>query len=175
MLSIRAFHTTDTSPARITCTRYVLYHCCISLTHLEPRQGCGSDIAIHFYSLSTDLNPDWDSNYGSQPQIQSYWKNISEKYDLDRHIIFNTVVCSAIWSPEEELYDIVTEDLITGERSTTKVKVLITALGILEVPRIPDIPGIEKFKGSMFHAGRYDSSAELSGRRVAVIGNGASA
>ncbi|KAF7353949.1 hypothetical protein MVEN_01081300 [Mycena venus] len=136
--------------------------------------GASSDISIHFYSLSTDLNPDWPSTHGSQAETQEYWRKLTAKYDLYSCTVFNRLVVSAEWSSKEQLYNIVCEDVASGERFTTTAKILISAIGILEVPRFPSIAGISSFKGEMFHSARWDTGVDLRGKRVAVIGNGAS-
>ncbi|KAF7353947.1 hypothetical protein MVEN_01081000 [Mycena venus] len=137
--------------------------------------GASSDVGIHFYSLSTDLNPDWPSTHGSQAETQEYWRKLTAKYDLYSRTVFNRLVVSAEWSSKEQLYNIVSEDIASGERFTTTAKILISAIGILEVPRFPSTAGISSFKGEMFHSARWDTGVDLRGKRVAVIGNGASA
>ncbi|GLB40268.1 putative flavin-binding monooxygenase-like [Lyophyllum shimeji] len=136
--------------------------------------GCSSDIAVHFYSLSTDQKPDWSSSHPFQPEIQAYWEELSNKYSLSSHIVFGCKVVKAVWDSAAHLYQITTEDVTSGEQSTTTAEILISALGILEVPRLPDIPGISDFRGHLFHSARWEDSG-LDGKRVAVIGNGASA
>lgn len=136
--------------------------------------GCSSDIAAHFYSLSTDLNANWSYTHPFQPELERYWDGLSLKYSLSSHIVFNCMVIAASWDAEEHAYHITTKNVITGEQSSTTAQVLISALGILEVPRFPDIPGISDFKHLIFHSARWVDTA-LSGKRVAVIGNGASA
>lgn len=136
--------------------------------------GCSSDIPIHFYSLSTDQKPDWSSSHPFQPEIQAYWNQLSNKYSLHCHIVFGCKVVRAAWDSVAHLYHITTEDVTTGEKSTTSAEILISALGFLEVPRLPDIPGISDFRGHIFHSARWDDS-NLDGKHVAVIGNGASA
>ncbi|KAJ7490837.1 hypothetical protein FB451DRAFT_626442 [Mycena latifolia] len=137
--------------------------------------GASSDVGVHFYSLSTDLNPDWPSTHGSQEDTQDYWRKLTAKYDLYPNIVFNRLVVSAEWSVKEQLYNIVTEDVSSGTRFSTTAKILISALGLLEIPRLPNIAGVSSFKGEMFHSARWDTGVDLRGKRVAVIGNGASA
>ncbi|KAJ7689781.1 hypothetical protein B0H17DRAFT_1291851 [Mycena rosella] len=136
--------------------------------------GAASDVAVHFYSLSTDLNPDWSATHGSQPEMQAYWCKLARKYDLYRHIVFNRLVVSAEWNAKEQRYHVVTEDG-EGRRSSTTAKILISALGVLEVPQFPDIPGLALFEGKMFHSAKWDAGVDLRGKRVAVIGNATSA
>ncbi|KAF7359000.1 hypothetical protein MSAN_01240700 [Mycena sanguinolenta] len=78
--------------------------------------GASADIGMHFYSLSTDLNPEWSATHGSQPETHSYWRKLTAKYDLYSRTIFNRLVTSAEWSNKDELYRIVSEDVLTGER-----------------------------------------------------------
>ncbi|KAF7359016.1 hypothetical protein MSAN_01242300 [Mycena sanguinolenta] len=136
--------------------------------------GAASDTFVHLYSLSTDLNPGWSSTIGSQPEMCAYWRNLTRKYDLYRHISFNHEVISAEWNTKEELYHIVVRNAL-GVESTTTAKILISAIGVLEAPRFPDIPGISLFEGNQFHSAQWNTELELRGKRVAVIGNGASA
>lgn len=139
--------------------------------------GCGSDIAIHWYSLSTDLKPDWTRAYAGQPEIQSYWQDLTSKYDLRPSIRFNTNVNSATWNVDEKLWEINTEDRKTGVKTHIRTKILVSAIGILAEPNTPKFGGVglEGFKGVSFHSARWDHNLVLSGKRVAVIGNGCSA
>ncbi|KAJ7932822.1 hypothetical protein B0H13DRAFT_2247188 [Mycena leptocephala] len=137
--------------------------------------GASSDVGIHFYSLSTDLNPDWPSTHGSQEQILDYWRKLATKYEVYPRVVFNRMVVSAEWSAKEQLYHVITKDVESGARFSTTAKILISALGLLHVPRLPSIPGISSFKGNMFHSARWDTGVDLRGKRVAVIGNGTSA
>ncbi|KAJ6567004.1 hypothetical protein B0H19DRAFT_1139113 [Mycena capillaripes] len=137
--------------------------------------GASSDVNIHLYSLSTDLNPDWPSTHGSQKQIYDYWRKLATKYEVFPHIIFNRRLVSAEWSVKEQLYHVVTEDVESGEKSATTAKILVSALGVLHVPRLPSIPGISSFQGEMFHSARWNTGVDMRGKRVAVIGNATSA
>ncbi|KAK7039692.1 hypothetical protein R3P38DRAFT_2901443 [Favolaschia claudopus] len=141
----------------------------------QHSKGATSDVATHFYSASTDLNPDWSATHTPQPEMYEYWRKLASKYNLYRHIVFNRTVVSAIWDAAENLYHIVTKDVITGEESSTTAKILISAIGILEIPNYPKIAGLESFKGKKFHSARWDTGVDLRGKRVAVVGNGASA
>jgi cation diffusion facilitator CzcD-associated flavoprotein CzcO len=99
---------------------------------------------------------------------------LTDKYSLSSHIVFGCKVVGATWDSTEQLYHIQTEDVLTGKRSTTSAQILISALGVLEIPKYPDIKGISDFRGTIFHSARWVGTA-LDGKRVAVIGNGASA
>ncbi|KAG1745996.1 uncharacterized protein EDB91DRAFT_1120111 [Suillus paluster] len=137
--------------------------------------GCSSDIEIHFYSLSSDLYPYWNRSHGLQPEIQAYWINLSKKYNLYPHIAFNTKVLSAEWDDAKQRYTLVAEDVFSGKRMTSVAHVVISALGIMEIPKIPyEIPGVQKFKGASFHSAQWPGSIDLQNKRVAVIGNASS-
>jgi cation diffusion facilitator CzcD-associated flavoprotein CzcO len=140
----------------------------------RSEQGCSSDVAIHLYSLSTDLNPNWTHSHALQPDIQAYWLDLAHKHELYSNIVFNRTVVSAHWDPRAQKYDIITEDR-AGTRSSMSAAILVSAIGLLEIPRFPDIPGMSRFQGANFHAARWDNSISLPGKRVAVIGSGPSA
>ncbi|KAF8143756.1 hypothetical protein K438DRAFT_2104117 [Mycena galopus ATCC 62051] len=135
-------------------------------------QGACSDIPVHLYSLSTDPNPDWPSTHGLQPDTYKYWRKLTTKYNLYPRIVFNRLVTSAEWSPEDASYSIETEDIGTGKRFSTTAKIVISAIGILELPKFPDIAGVSSFKGSMFHSARWDTGVELSGKKSPSLGMG---
>ncbi|KAG7091914.1 hypothetical protein E1B28_008309 [Marasmius oreades] len=155
--------------------------------------GCSSDLPVHFYSLSTDLNPNWGHSHGSQRELLEYLRNLVDKYDLKPHIVFNTQVVSAVWNQKDSTYTITTkaapkhdaskvlqraqihEQLEKEHHQTvSEAEVLVSALGILEVTRYPDILGLGEFGGDMFHSGSWNHGIVLKGKRVAVVGNGTS-
>lgn len=137
--------------------------------------GCSSDIPMFFYSLSTD-NHDWPHSHGSSTDIQEYWQTLAQKYTLYPLIQFNTKVTSAIWDDAEKVYHIYLEDVKTGEKREYEAEVLVSAIGVLEVPRYANIPGREEFKGELWHSARWNpKNVDMRNKRVAVIGNGASA
>ncbi|KAJ7221365.1 hypothetical protein GGX14DRAFT_429489 [Mycena pura] len=140
--------------------------------HIYP--GCSSDVAVHFYSLSTELKPDWTHNFALQPAIQEYWLQVARKHDLYANIVFNRKVVSAQWDARAQQYSILTEDL-NGTKVVMTAAILVSAVGVLEIPRFPDIPGISRFAGDSFHSARWNNKVSLAGKRVAVIGGGASA
>ncbi|KDQ34175.1 hypothetical protein PLEOSDRAFT_1110870 [Pleurotus ostreatus PC15] len=137
--------------------------------------GAASDVGIHFYSLSTDLKPDWNYTHAGQAEIQEYWISLARKYELYPHIVFNTRVVGARWDAAEQRYQIEGENVVTQAKISTHAEILISAQGILETPNIPQIQGLSKFKGDLFHSARWREDIPLAGKRVGVIGNGASA
>lgn len=142
-------------------------------SHLSP-QGAASDIGIHFYSLSTDLKPDWDFTHVGQPQILAYWINLAKKYHIYPHIIFNTRVVGARWDSTAQCYYIDAENVNTKAAISTRAEILVSANGFLEIPHVPKIAGLGMFKGDLFHSARW-KDVPLKGRKVGVIGNGSSA
>ena len=127
------------------------------------------------YSLSTDINNDWPRKYEFQPGILTYIHQLVSKYDLTSHIIYNTKVIAAEWQTDRQLYTITTQNTSSGVRTITDANILISAHGILHIPKLPSIPGLNTFKGRLFHSAQWDTSLDLSGKRVAIIGNGSSA
>ncbi|KAF9077089.1 hypothetical protein BDP27DRAFT_1414210 [Rhodocollybia butyracea] len=132
-------------------------------------------VPVHFYSLSSDLKADWPNSHPYQPQIYQYWKDLATKYHIYPHVQFNTLVKSVDWDPKTRCYEIITKDLLSNEEKKSTARIVISAVGILEVTKLPEISGISSFKGNIFHSGAWNHEVKLSGKRVAVIGNGASA
>lgn len=130
---------------------------------------------IHWYSLSSDLNPNWNKSHGLQPEIQDYWIGLAKKYELYSHLVFHTKVISAEWSDVHKCYEIISEDVLTRKKTTDTAQIVISAVGVLEKPKIPyEIPGIETFKGLSFHSATWSQGLDLRYKRVAVIGNASS-
>jgi len=138
--------------------------------------GCGSDVPGHFYSLSTELNPDWSSYYVTQPEILSYWKSIWAKHHLSSYTWFSTEVLSIEWSAGRHAHRMRYRDTKTGEHKETWAEVVIGAAGPFPSAFIPaDLKGIENFKGPSWHSLTWRNDVGLRGKRVGVIGNGCSA
>jgi cation diffusion facilitator CzcD-associated flavoprotein CzcO len=132
--------------------------------------GCACDIPAHLYSFSFDRNPDWSRMYSGRNEIQSYLKSCAQKFGLNPYIRVNTAMKEAVWDEPTSLWRVT-----TGDGALIRCRVLVSAVGALHVPKFPEIPGIEKFAGPSFHSTSWDASVPLEGKRVAVIGTGASA
>jgi cation diffusion facilitator CzcD-associated flavoprotein CzcO len=132
--------------------------------------GCASDIPSHLYSFSFELNADWSRMYAPQPEIWEYLRRCAKRYGVLGRVRFQTALQEAEWDEARRLWEVTTQD---GER--IRARVLISGMGALHVPRYPDLPGRERFRGPAFHSAVWDSEATLAGRKVAVIGTGASA
>lgn len=138
--------------------------------------GCGSDVPGHWYSLSTELNPNWSSYFAEQPELRAYWEGIWSKHGLGAHTVFNTSVTFSEWDDSARLWRVSTVNGGTGERRVEEAAVVINAIGGFMSPNFPkDVPGKENFDGEVFHSARWRHDVDLKGKRVAVIGNGCSA
>jgi cyclohexanone monooxygenase len=131
--------------------------------------GCGCDVPSHWYSYSFDPNPYWSRFYGRQPEIQRYFQASARRHGVYDDIRFGVRVTGARWDPARQSWLVDTTD---GEYTAN---VLAAAPGPLHEPAIPELPGLDRFTGTSFHSARWDHRHDLSGRRVAVIGTGASA
>ena len=134
----------------------------------------------HLYSYSFEQNPDWTREYPGQEEILRYLMGVAQKYDLYRHVRFNTAVESAQWDDASKKWKTTVsvqggKDAEFGSTYTISSDFLVSAVGQLNVPRLPDIEGLEDFKGKLMHSARWDWSYSLGGKRVAIIGNGATA
>ncbi len=132
--------------------------------------GCACDIPSHLYSLSFAPRNDWSRLYPSQPELWNYLCDIADQYELRSKIRFNTEMQSAQWDEMNALWHVTTN---AGETITARI--LVSAIGSLHMPSYPKISGIETFSGSAFHSAEWPDGLDLSGKRVAVIGTGASA
>ncbi|ROS78422.1 NAD(P)/FAD-dependent oxidoreductase [Cellulomonas sp. PhB143] len=131
--------------------------------------GCTCDVPSNLYSLSFAPNPDWTSTYSTQPEIQRYLAGCLDRFGLRPHLRTGVDVTAAAWDEAAQLWR-----LTTSEGPWT-AQVLVSAVGPLTEPKLPDVPGIERFRGTIMHSARWDASHDLTGERVASIGTGASA
>lgn len=132
--------------------------------------GCACDVPSHLYSYSFELNPTWSKVYSGQPEILKYMIACKDKYDLDEHIHYNTHLSAAVF---EE--DTLTWLLTAHNGKTWRVKTVVAAIGPLNVPKIPNFKGRDLFEGKQFHSATWQEDVALKGKRVAIVGTGASA
>lgn len=132
--------------------------------------GCACDVQSHLYSLSFVPKPDWSSQFAPRTEIQSYLEEAARKRGLMPHIRLNTAVQKAAWNDERQYWQLKDQDgrVYTGD-------LLIPALGGLSRPKFPNIPGLGDFAGAVIHSQQWPDDLDLKGKRVAVIGCGASA
>ncbi len=136
--------------------------------------GCRVDTPNHLYSYSFEPNHDWPQHYSTQDVLLDYFRRVADKYDLRRHIRFNTQVVEARFDESAQRWSVRLRDA-AGKEAVIEADVVISGVGQLNQPRVPDIPGKESFAGPSFHSARWRHDVDLRGKRVACIGTGASA
>jgi cation diffusion facilitator CzcD-associated flavoprotein CzcO len=160
--------------------------------------GCACDVPSHMYSFSFEPNPDWSREFASQPEILAYLRRCADKYRLRPRIQFRTQVVGVTYDEAARLWNVrlaPADDMarlarekglppgtplfamaaeLPGTR-TVRARVVVSAMGGLSTPAYPQIKGLDRFRGRTFHSQRWDHSYDLKGKRVAVIGTGASA
>ena len=136
--------------------------------------GCRVDNQNHLYSYSFEPNHDWPQHFSTRDVLYAYFRGVVEKHGLRRHIRFNTAVSAARYDEASGRWSIEAQELgKPPERLAANA--VISAVGQLNRPKLPDIAGRDRFKGMAFHSARWPQDLDLGGKRVAVIGTGASA
>jgi cation diffusion facilitator CzcD-associated flavoprotein CzcO len=133
--------------------------------------GAECDIKSHLYSFSFAPNPAWSRAYARQPEIKAYLEECVERFGLGPHLRLGTEVHAARWDDTDAVWRLTVGD--DGE--VVEAGVVISALGMFGAPVAPDIPGLDRFTGTIFHSARWDDEHDLTGEAVAVIGSAASA
>ena len=132
--------------------------------------GCACDVPSLMYSFSFEQNPEWSRAFAEQGEISEYLQHCADKYDVRRHIHFGVEFTGARWDEQEQTWHVATAD------GTTYVgRALVSGIGALHLPSYPNLPGVQNFRGEVFHSARWNHDYDLRGKRVAVIGTGASA
>ncbi len=131
--------------------------------------GCACDIPSILYSLSDEQNPRWSQLFAPAGEIWEYLRDVATRHGIIEHIRYGHEVQGAAWDDDRQRWEIATND------GVHHADVLITAVGALCDPSVPPLPGLERFAGHTFHSARWDHDHPLQGRRVGVIGTGASA
>lgn len=131
--------------------------------------GCGCDVPSALYSFSFSPSHKWSHLFAKQPEILSYLEEVVEKYDLGEKIEFNNELISAKWDEVKHIWNLETS------KGQYQAKTVLFTTGPITEPSMPKLKGIESFKGEMFHSARWNHDYDLTGKRVAVIGTGASA
>ena len=136
--------------------------------------GCRVDNPNHMYSYSFEPNDDFPQFYSTQPVLYDYFRRVAERHGLREHIRFETTVEEAVFDEDRGIWrmEVSTKN---GGREVLEADALVSAVGQLNRPRYPDVEGLESFEGPSFHSARWRHDVELAGKRVAVIGTGASA
>ncbi|MGV0578651.1 NAD(P)/FAD-dependent oxidoreductase [Mycolicibacterium elephantis] len=138
--------------------------------HVNRYPGLAVDVPTTTYSYFFEPNPNWSRLFSTGDEIKQYAADVADKYDVRRHMRFGTTVEGARWDEEDRVWRVA---LAGGETLTARY--LITATGFLSQPHTPDIPGITGFSGKVIHTTAWDHDYDLTGKRVAIIGTGATA
>ncbi|MBW8815906.1 MAG: NAD(P)-binding domain-containing protein [Caulobacterales bacterium] len=136
--------------------------------------GCRVDNSNHMYSYSFEPSHEWPQHFSPQPVLLEYFRGIAAKYDLKTHIRFETLVESLTWDEAKGVWRAQLKGK-DGKTETVEARAVVTAVGQLNQPRMPDIEGLASFAGPAFHSAEWRHDVELAGKRVGVIGTGASA
>jgi len=131
--------------------------------------GAACDVPSQLYSFSFAPNPSWSRSFSPQPEIQAYLQGVAQRAGVLDRFRFGHPVEEAAWDDEEQVWR------VTTNGTTVTADVLVPAAGALSEPRLPDVDGIDSFGGELFHTAQWDHDTDLTGKRVAVIGTGASA
>ena len=136
--------------------------------------GCRVDVGNHFYCYSFEPNHEWSEFFAQQPELQRYFEGCIDKYGLRENFRFDTEVIDARYDEQSRRWAVTVRNADGGEE-TLQARAVISAVGQLNRPKLPDIEGIESFAGPWFHSSQWEHDVSLKGKRVAVIGTGASA
>ncbi|OBC12049.1 4-hydroxyacetophenone monooxygenase [Mycobacterium sp. 852013-50091_SCH5140682] len=132
--------------------------------------GARVDVANHFYCYSFEPSNHWDHFFAEQPELRRYFEDVVQRHGLEPHIRWNTEVVSAAWDGETWNVTVRTAD----GTETLNANAVITAVGQLNRPYMPEFPGAATFAGPSFHSAAWDHDVDVTGKRVALIGAGAS-
>ncbi|NUP68952.1 MAG: NAD(P)/FAD-dependent oxidoreductase [Nonomuraea sp.] len=132
--------------------------------------GCACDVPSHMYSYSYELNPGWSRMFAPQAEIWDYLRRCADKYSITPHIRYNRHVVSLEYDDARRDWEVTTDD-----GASMRTNAVVSGIGALHIPKFPEISGRESFAGPAFHSAEWDHSIDLTGKRVAVIGTGASA
>jgi 4-hydroxyacetophenone monooxygenase len=135
--------------------------------------GARVDVGNHFYCYSFEPTDQWTHFFAEQPELQAYFQGVMDKHGVGPHVQWETEVTDARWDEATATWAVTTRSL-DGNTSTLTARAVISAVGQLDRPFVPTIPGQNDFSGPAFHSAEWDHSVELRGKRVALIGAGAS-
>jgi cation diffusion facilitator CzcD-associated flavoprotein CzcO len=133
--------------------------------------GCACDVQSHLYSFSFEPNPSWSRMFAPQQEIRDYLERCATKYGIRPHIRFNSEVTGAAFDEDAGVWRI----QVNGRDDAVVARAVVSAMGPLHRPAYPEVEGLDEFRGKTFHSAEWDHDYDLAGKRVAVIGTGASA
>ncbi|KAF6836529.1 4-hydroxyacetophenone monooxygenase [Colletotrichum plurivorum] len=136
--------------------------------------GVRCDVPAHVYQSTFDPNTQWSEQFAQGAEIRDYWQGLARKYDVYKHLKLSHRVEGLDWDEARAVWRIAVRDLKTDAVRVDEADFVITAIGRFNAWKLPDYPGIADFKGVLRHASNWDPSFDPNGKKVAVIGNGAS-
>jgi cation diffusion facilitator CzcD-associated flavoprotein CzcO len=134
--------------------------------------GAACDIQSHLYSFSFAPNKSWSRTYARQPEILAYLESVADDFDLRPHLMLGTRVCTVRWNADTWRWDCQLDR--AGQTAMLSADVVVCAVGLFGLVKLPDIAGLADFNGVLMHTAQWDHSIDLTGKKVAVIGTGAS-
>ncbi len=135
--------------------------------------GARVDVGNHFYCYSFEPSDHWTEYFAQQPELQRYFQSVMDKHDVGPHVRWETEVLGATWDEDSSTWSVRTRSA-DGTEDILVARAVISAVGQLNRPNLPDIAGADSFAGPSFHSARWDHDVDLAGKRVAMIGAGAS-
>jgi 4-hydroxyacetophenone monooxygenase len=135
--------------------------------------GARVDVANHFYCYSFEPSNDWSHYFAEQPELRAYFETVLARHQLGDNVRWQTEVVSAAWDDVDDAWRVTVRDK-DGLQSDIRARAVITAVGQLNRPALPEFEGADTFEGPAFHSAQWDHSVDLTGKRVALIGAGAS-
>ncbi|WP_280343216.1 flavin-containing monooxygenase [Nocardia neocaledoniensis] len=135
--------------------------------------GARVDVGNHFYCYSAEPSYDWSEYFAQQPELQGYFQRVMDEHDIAPHVRFGTEVLGARWDEQHQRW-LVTILPADGPAEIVECSAIISAVGQLNRPKIPELEGRDRFAGPAFHSARWDHDLDLTGKQVAMIGAGAS-
>ena len=136
--------------------------------HDNSYPGCRCDVPSNLYSFSFAPNPNWSETYSGQPEIERYLQVTARQYGVTDRVAFDTTLDGALWDVTRRVWRIATS------RGSLTADLLISGGGFLSEPHVPALPGRETFAGTTFHSAQWNHAHDLTGRKVAIVGTGAS-
>ncbi len=135
--------------------------------------GARVDVGNHFYCYSFEPTDQWTHYFAEQPELQAYFQTVMDRHDIGRHVLWETEVTEASWEDASATWTVRTLDR-DGATTELSARAVISAVGQLNRPHLPAINGQQDFVGPAFHSSEWDHAVDLRGKRVAMIGAGAS-
>ncbi|WP_327241831.1 flavin-containing monooxygenase [Streptomyces sp. NBC_01320] len=142
--------------------------------HENTYPGCGVDTPVHLYSFAFAQRPDWPRYFAGQGDVQGYLVSVAEQHGIREKVQYGTELESATWNDTAQHWS-VTLRMPDGTRREADYGVIVSAVGQFNRPSSPKLPGLDTFTGPVVHTAAWDPQLDLAGKRVAVVGSGASA